>query len=129
MYERFTEKAREALTIAQQGLRKFKHNQLDTEHILYGLLEQTDGLIPDLLDAMDISPAVIKGKVEESLGQSPQVEILGHGRQAQVYITPRAKRVLDLAAEEANTFIIMLCHTYSHFRLWICGVCNWRNIK
>ena len=111
MYEKFTEKAKEALAIAQESLTKFKHNQLDTEHILYGLLEQTDGLVPEILEAMDISPLVVKNRVEDALRRSPQVEFLGYGAQAQVYITPRAKRILDLAFEEARRLKDEFCGT------------------
>lgn len=111
MYERFTEKAREALAISQASLTKFRHNQLDTEHILYGLLEQTHGLVPEILESMEISPLSVKNRVEEFLRQSPQVEFLGSGSQAQVYITPRAKRTLDLALEEARRLKDEFCGT------------------
>jgi len=111
MDEKFTERAREALAMAQNSLSTFKHTQFDTEHILYGLLEQTDGLVPELLEAMDISPDAFKKKVENALKGFPRVEYMGSGSQAQVYITPRAKRILDLALEEARRLKDEFCGT------------------
>ncbi len=111
MDDKFTDKAREALSIAQQSLSKFKQNQLDVEHILYGLLEQTDGLVGEILEWMDISPLAVKNRVEESLRRAPQIEFMGSSSQAQVYVTPRAKRTLDLALEEARRLKDEFCGT------------------
>jgi len=111
MYERFTEKAREALAIAQESLGKFRHNQLDTEHVLYGLLDQTGGLVSHILEVMEIPVPSVKNRVEEALRRSPQVEFLSPGGQAQVYITPRAKRTLDCALEEARRLKDEFCGT------------------
>jgi len=100
LYDKFTEKAKEALSIAQESLAKFHHTELDTEHILYGLLEQTDGLVSKIVDAMGLDVELLKAKLETALRRLPQVE--GIGYTPQVYITPRAKRVFDLAFEEAR---------------------------
>ena len=78
-FDKFTQKAQEAIAIAQESLSKFHHNQLDTEHLLYGLLDQPDGLIPQILLKMDIEPAGIKRRVEEELSKFPKIHYEGYG--------------------------------------------------
>ncbi len=101
-FDRFTEKAQEAIALAQESLSRFHHTQLDTEHILWGLLEQVEGLVSQILTKLGIDSQRVKSRVEEALLKAPQVYFEGTGPQAQVYITPRAKRVFDLAWEEAR---------------------------
>ncbi len=101
-FDRFTEKAQEAIALAQESLSRFHHTQLDTEHILWGLLEQTEGLVSQILSKLGIEPQAVKSRVEEALTKTPQVYYEGASPQAQIYITPRAKRVFDLAFEEAR---------------------------
>jgi ATP-dependent Clp protease ATP-binding subunit ClpC len=100
-FDNFTEKAQEVIALAQESLSRFNHNQLDTEHILLALLEQPDGLVPTILANMGIEPRGMRTELVESLEKSPKVYYEG-GDQAQIYITPRAKRVFDLASEEAR---------------------------
>jgi len=100
-FDRFTEKAHEAIALAQDLLSRFSHNQLDTEHILLGLLEQQDGLVPSILSSMGVDPESVRREVTDALERSPKVYYEGGG-QAQVYITPRVKRTFDLAFEEAR---------------------------
>ncbi|MCH7761370.1 AAA family ATPase [candidate division TA06 bacterium] len=100
-FDRFTEKAQEAIALAQDSLSRFHHNQLDTEHLLFGLLEQPEGLVPILLTRIDCDPERVKREVVDALEQSPKVSLEGGGL-GQVYITPRVKRVFDLAYEEAK---------------------------
>lgn len=99
-FDKFTQKAQEAIAIAQESLSKFNHNQLDTEHLLYGLLDQPDGVVSQILLKMDIEPSGVKRRIEDELRKFPAIHF--EGATPQIYITPRAKRVLDLSFEEAR---------------------------
>ena len=99
--DRFTEGAKEALELAQNALVKFKHNQLDTEHIFYGLLSQEDGVVPKIFEKLEISPYAIKDRLADALRKIPAVEF-SYGAPAQIYITPRAQRVLEQSFDEAR---------------------------
>jgi ATP-dependent Clp protease ATP-binding subunit ClpC len=89
---------------AYEILRRFQHNQADTEHLLLALLEQTEGLIPELIRSMGVDPEQVKGRVEAILNNSPKMRVPEMPPMAvgQVFITPRLKRVLDLSSDEAN---------------------------
>lgn len=100
-FERFTERAQDAAARAYEILQRYGHNQVDTEHILLALLEQTDGVIPQLLERLKIDVSVLRSRLDEILMASPKAAIYGGGT-GQVFITPRVKRVIDLANEEAN---------------------------
>jgi ATP-dependent Clp protease ATP-binding subunit ClpC len=100
-FERFTERAQDAAVRATEILQRYGHNQVDTEHVLLALLEQPDGVVSALLTKMNIDPNVMRGRLDEILRASPKAAIYGGGN-GQVFITPRAKRVIDLANEEAN---------------------------
>ena len=97
---RFTTKAQEALAKAQEVMLEHNHNQLDTEHIMLALLKQNDGLVPQMLGILNVDSMQLEQRLEGTLRPRPQVSF-GQGGQAQYYLTPRAKRVLDLAAAEA----------------------------
>ena len=99
--DRFTEGAREALELAQNAIVKFKHNQLDTEHIFYGLLSQEDGVVPKIFEKLEISPYAVKDRLADALRKIPAVEF-SYGTPAQIYITPRAQRVLEQSFDEAK---------------------------
>lgn len=100
-FDRFTERAQDAATRAYEILQRFNHNQVDTEHILLSLLEQPDGQVPQLLEKMGIDVEMMKQRLDDVLRSSPRVGIYGGGA-GQVFITPRVKRIIDLANEEAN---------------------------
>ena len=100
-FDRFTERAQDAATRAYEILQRFNHNQVDTEHILLALLEQPDGQVPELLEKMGIDVDLMKQRLDDALRTSPRVGIYGGGA-GQVFITPRVKRIIDLANEEAN---------------------------
>ena len=101
-FERFTERAQDAAARAYEILQRYGHNQVDTEHILLALLEQPDGVIPQILEKMNIDQESIHSRVDEVLRASPKAAIYGGGA-GQVFITPRVKRIIDLANDEANT--------------------------
>ncbi|MDX1995767.1 MAG: AAA family ATPase [bacterium] len=100
-FERFTERAQDAAARAYEILQRYGHNQVDTEHILLALLEQTDGVIPQILERLNADVSLIRSRVDDILLASPKASIYGGGT-GQVFITPRVKRVIDLANEEAN---------------------------
>ena len=100
-FDRFTERAQDAATRATEILQRYGHNQIDTEHILLALLEQPDGVIPQILERMGIDQEYIKRRLDDVLRASPKAAIYGGGA-GQVFITPRVKRIVDLANEEAN---------------------------
>ncbi|HVU11271.1 MAG TPA: AAA family ATPase [Phototrophicaceae bacterium] len=100
-FERFTERAQDAAARAYEILQRYGHNQVDTEHILLALLEQTDGVIPQLLEKLTVDVDAMRSRLDEILKASPKAAIYGHGTN-QVFITPRVKRIIDLANEEAN---------------------------
>src|SRR3990172_3589116 len=99
--DRFTERAQEALARSQQILQELQHIQLDVEHLLLALLQQADGLVPQILDRLGVNVEAAQRRVEEVLRSAPRLQSHGGG-QTQVYVTPMLKRVFDMAEEEAN---------------------------
>jgi ATP-dependent Clp protease ATP-binding subunit ClpC len=100
-FDRFTERAQDAAVRAYEILQRYGHNQVDTEHMLLALLEQPGGVIPQMLEKMNVDQEMIRERLDEVLRGSPKAAIYGGGA-GQVFITPRVKRVVDLANEEAN---------------------------
>jgi ATP-dependent Clp protease ATP-binding subunit ClpC len=100
-FDRFTERAQDAANRSIEILQRYGHNQVDTEHILLALLEQPDGVVSQILAKLNVDVNAMRSKLEEILRASPKAAIYGGGT-GQVFITPRVKRVLDLAQEEAN---------------------------
>src|SRR6266545_2934253 len=100
-FDRFTERAQEAAARAYEILQRYGHNQVDTEHILLALLEQPEGVIPQILEKLSVEQEQIKKRLDDVLRASPKAAIYGGGTNA-VFITPRVKRIIDLANEEAN---------------------------
>ena len=98
-YDKFTQKAQEALAIAQEVLDEYNHQELDTEHVFLSLLRQEDALVTKIVKRMDIVPELIQRKLESSLELRPKVY---GGATAQIYITPRTKRLLSQARAEAQ---------------------------
>jgi ATP-dependent Clp protease ATP-binding subunit ClpC len=100
-FDRFTERAQDAAVRAYDILQRYGHNQVDTEHMLLALLEQPGGVIPQILEKMNVDQEAIREHLDEVLRASPKAAIYGGGA-GQVFITPRVKRVVDIANEEAN---------------------------
>ncbi|HEX3051817.1 MAG TPA: AAA family ATPase [Aggregatilineaceae bacterium] len=100
-FDRFTERAQDAAVRAYEILQRYGHNQVDTEHMLLALLEQPGGVIPQMLEKMSVDQDMIRERLDEVLKASPKAAIYGGGA-GQVFITPRVKRVVDVANEEAN---------------------------
>jgi ATP-dependent Clp protease ATP-binding subunit ClpC len=100
-FDRFTERAQDAAQRAVEILPRYGHNQVDTEHILLALLEQPEGVIPQILERMGVDQEFIKRRLDDVLRASPKAAIYGGGA-GQVFITPRVKRIVDLANDEAS---------------------------
>src|SRR6201747_2173887 len=102
MFERFTERARQVVVLAQDEARALKHNYIGTEHILLGLLREEEGLAARVLDGLDITVEEVRAQVARIVGQGDEVTT------GQIPFTPRAKKVLELALREA----LSLGHNY-----------------
>jgi len=100
MFEKFTERARSLVQSAQDILVRYQHTQLDTEHLLLAMLEQNEGLAVQVLQKLNVDTRTLAHATEEALARAPKVQYADSG--AQIYITPRIKRVFDLAKEEAQ---------------------------
>ena len=97
---KFTEKAQEAILAAQSLAQEGNHNQVEPEHLLAALLQQREGVVPEVLQQVGASPAALRRQAESELDKLPKV----YGGTAQVYISPRLSRVLDRAQKEIGTF-------------------------
>ena len=100
MFEKFTERARSLVQLAQDILTRYKHTQLDIDHLLLAMLEQNDGLAVQVLQSLNVDLRSLTHNVEDALARAPKVQYADAG--AQIYITPRIKKVFDLAQEEAQ---------------------------
>ncbi len=100
-FDRFTERAQDAIARTYEILQRYGHNQVDTEHILLALLEQGEGVIPQILEKLGVDLGGMRGRLDEVLRASPKAAIYGGGN-GQLFMTPRSKRIIDLANEEAN---------------------------
>lgn len=99
-FDRFTERAQEAAQKAAEVIQRYGHNQIDTEHILLALIEQEQGVVGQLLEIMSADPQMLKDKLDIMLKESPKASIFGGGA-GQIFITPRVKRVIEVANQEA----------------------------
>ncbi len=102
MFERFTDRARRVVVLAQEEARMLNHNYIGTEHILLGLIHEGEGVAAKALDSLNISLDAVRQQVEEIIGQG-QAAPTGH-----IPFTPRAKKVLELSLREA----LQLGHNY-----------------
>src|SRR5213079_1272668 len=91
MFERFTERARQVVVLAQEEARTLKHNYIGTEHILLGLLREEEGLAARVLESLDITVERVRAQVVRIVGSGEEVT------SGQIPFTPRAKKVLELA--------------------------------
>jgi ATP-dependent Clp protease ATP-binding subunit ClpB len=98
--DRLTLKAQEALQSAEQLAERRQHQQIEVEHLTLALIQQTDGLIPNLLKKLGAALPTLTRELEHALEKLPQVT--GPGRVGQIYITPGLKKVLDQAEQEAE---------------------------
>jgi ATP-dependent Clp protease ATP-binding subunit ClpC len=102
MFERFTDRARRVVVLAQEEARMLNHNYIGTEHILLGLIHEGEGVAAKAMESLGISLEAVRQQVEEIIGQGQQAPS-GH-----IPFTPRAKKVLELSLREA----LQLGHNY-----------------
>ncbi len=102
MFERFTDRARRVVVLAQEEARMLSHNYIGTEHVLLGLIHEGEGVAAKALESMNISLEAVRQQVEEIIGEGQQAPS-GH-----IPFTPRAKKVLEYSLREA----LQLGHTY-----------------
>jgi Clp amino terminal domain, pathogenicity island component len=102
MFERFTDRARRVVVLAQEEARMLNHNYIGTEHILLGLIHEGEGVAAKALESLGISLDAVRQQVEEIIGQGQEAPS-GH-----IPFTPRAKQVLELSRREAE----QLRHNY-----------------
>jgi ATP-dependent Clp protease ATP-binding subunit ClpA len=96
VFERFTDRARRAVVLAQEEARLLNHNYVGTEHLLLGLIHEGEGVAAKALESLGISLQAVRTEVEEIIGQG-QSAPTGH-----IPFTPRAKKVLELSLREAK---------------------------
>ncbi|MFH0913114.1 MAG: ATP-dependent Clp protease ATP-binding subunit [Candidatus Omnitrophota bacterium] len=103
MFNRFTERARKVIILAKEEARRFNHDYIGTEHILLGLVREGEGVAAAVLQKMGVSLEKIRLEIEKLVQPGPTTQIIGD-----IPFTPRAKKALELAAEEARA----LGHNY-----------------
>jgi ATP-dependent Clp protease ATP-binding subunit ClpA len=96
MFERFTDRARRVVVLAQEEAVRLKHNHLGTEHLLLGLVHEGQGVAAKALESLGIQLEAVRAQVEEIIGQGQRAPT-GH-----IPFTPRAKKVLELSLREAQ---------------------------
>jgi ATP-dependent Clp protease ATP-binding subunit ClpC len=103
MFNRFTERARKVIILAKEEARRFNHDYIGTEHILLGLIREGEGVAANVLQKMGVSLENIRLEIEKLVQPGPATQIIGD-----IPFTPRSKKALELAAEEARS----LGHNY-----------------
>jgi len=103
MFDRFTDRARKVMGLARQEAQRFNHDYIGTEHILLGLIQEGSGVAADVLKNLDVDLKKIRQEVEKLVSHGTTMVTMG-----QLPFTPRAKKVLELALEEASN----LGHNY-----------------
>jgi ATP-dependent Clp protease ATP-binding subunit ClpC len=102
VFERFTERARQVVVLAQEEARALKHNYIGTEHLLLGLLREEEGLAARVLSTLDVTIEYVRESVRSIVGEG------GEAQTGQIPFTPRAKKTLELALREG----LRLGHNY-----------------
>lgn len=97
MFERFTERARQVVVLAQDEARALRHNYIGTEHVLLGLLREEEGLAYRLLESLGVTLEDVRDRVRQIVGEGDELT------SGQIPFTPRAKKVLELSLREARS--------------------------
>jgi ATP-dependent Clp protease ATP-binding subunit ClpC len=95
-FERFSDRARRVLSLAHEEAQRFNHNDIGTEHILMGLIRETEGVAARVLSGLGVDPGEVQSRVEFIVGRGESPA------QGEVGLTPRAKKVVELAVDEAR---------------------------
>ncbi len=96
MFERFTERARRVIILAQEEAKRLNHSAVGTEHILLGIIREGEGVASKVLESLNISPERVRAEIEGAIGRGERAP------HEEVAFTPRAKKVLELALDEAR---------------------------
>ena len=95
-FDKFTERARRALTLAQEEAQRFNHNYIGTEHLLLGLVREGDGVAAKVLSNLGVELTKVRSAVEFIIGRGDRATV------GEIGLTPRAKKVIELAVDEAR---------------------------
>jgi len=95
-FERFTERARQVMTLAKEEAQRFNHNYIGTEHLLLGLIRQEEGVAAKVLNNLGVELTKVRSAVEFIIGRGER-QVIG-----KIGLTPRAKKVIELARDEAR---------------------------
>ena len=95
-FEKFSERARRVLSLAQEEAQRFNHNYIGTEHILLGLARESDGTAAKVLNGLSVELSKVRSAVEFVIGKGDSVSA------GDIGLTPRAKKVIELAVDEAR---------------------------
>ena len=95
-FNRFTARARKVLTLAQEEAQRLQHNYIGTEHLLLGLVREGEGVAAKVLTTLDVDLDVARDRVEAIIGRGKRVV------RGEIRLTPRAKKVIELAVDEAK---------------------------
>jgi ATP-dependent Clp protease ATP-binding subunit ClpC len=95
-FDKFTERARRVLSLAQEEAQRFQHNYIGTEHLLLGLVREGEGVAAKVLHDLGVDLQKVSSSVEEIIGRGDRIV------QGEIGLTPRAKKVIELAVDEAR---------------------------
>src|SRR5436853_1475817 len=95
-FDKFTERARKVLSLAQEEAQRFQHNYIGTEHLLLGLVREGEGVAAKVLNSLGVDLQKVRSSVEFNIGRGDRI-VLG-----EIGLTPRAKKVIELAVDEAR---------------------------
>ena|SRR5260221_12364336 len=95
-FDKFTERARKVLRLAQEEAQRFQHNYIGTEHLLLGLVREDEGVAAKVLHNLGVDLQKVRSSVEDIIGRGDRI-VLG-----EIGLTPRAKQVIELAVDEAR---------------------------
>ena len=96
MFERFTERARRVIILAQEEAKRLNHSAVGTEHLLLGIIREGEGVASKVLESLNINPERVRAEIESAIGRGERTPY------EEVPLTPRAKKVLELALDEAR---------------------------
>ena len=103
-FDRFTERAQDVISSSQDILRRYSHNQMDTEHVFLALLEQSDGIAGAVLEEMlGVNIDLVAMQLDEYLANNRKLNVPGRAGSGQIYVTPRIQRLGQVALGEAQS--------------------------
>ncbi|MCZ7569279.1 MAG: AAA family ATPase [Ardenticatenaceae bacterium] len=101
-FDRFTERAQDAIARSQEILLRYQHSQLDLEHIMLALLEQPEGVVGQLLEKLGADTEMMKRRLDDILRAQPKMRAVGSMPQQQIYVTPAVQQLAGIVAQEAD---------------------------